>query len=38
MTLQNFTFFTVDRVYADPFIRQAASNETVLQDGMDRGR
>ena len=30
MTFQNVTFLTIDRVHADPFIRQTASNETVL--------
>lgn len=35
MTFQNITFLTIDRVHADPFIRQTAGNETVLQDGMN---
>ena len=30
MTFQKITFLTIDRVHADPFIRQTASDETIL--------
>jgi len=30
MALQNLTLLAIDRVHADPFICQAASNETIL--------
>jgi len=30
MTFQNITFLAIDRVHADPFIRQTAGNETIL--------